>query len=96
MLLVEHHDVIQALSSHRADQPLHMRILLGRPWGGEHLPDAEVADALAEVRAIDAISVLQEVMRHSLFREVLHDLLGDPLGTGTRSQFDVNNPATIM
>ena len=83
VVLVEDDDMIQTLASYRADQPLDIGTLPGRPRGGEHLLGAESVDSVAEVRTMNPISVPEKIARRGVFGEGLNDLLGGPLGTGT-------------
>ena len=39
--LAQHHHMVEALASYRADQSLHMRVLLGRAWNGRAVSDTQ-------------------------------------------------------
>ena len=53
MRLVEHDEMVEALSADGPDQPFHERILSGTPVGGEHLVDAHVLHAISKRRVVD-------------------------------------------
>jgi hypothetical protein len=55
--LVEHDDMFEALSTDTADQAFNVRILPWGSWRRDDFSDAHVADALAEVHAVDAVAV---------------------------------------
>ncbi len=48
MSLAQHHNVIEILPAHRADETFDVGILPRRPRSGEHLGDAESGYAVAE------------------------------------------------
>ena len=78
MLLVQHDDIVEALSADSADQPLNERILPRRLWSRDDFSDAHVLDASAEVHAVDAVPVSDQEARRFVIRKGLDDLLGRP------------------
>ena len=66
--------VVEALAADRTDQALGERILPGAVWRRENFLDLHTLHAVAEVRAIDLVTVAQEVGRRGV-RECVHDLL---------------------
>jgi hypothetical protein len=93
--LIEHVHVVQAVSPDGIDQPFDVWILPGRPRGGQHFFDAEVADTPLKVLAIDPVPVSKEVAWRSLFREGLHDLLRRPRCAGAGRDIEMQNAPPI-
>jgi hypothetical protein len=79
---VEDDDVIEALPAQGADEAFDMGFCQGGPWGDLDLVDPQGVHPAGEHRPVHSIAVAQEVARHGLPRERLHELLGRPLGRG--------------
>ena len=78
MVLAQDHDVIQALPTDRADQPLRMSVLPGR--AGRHwvIPDPHRRKTSPDGLAVASIAVTNEMGRRLVPWEGLGDLLCDP------------------
>ena len=77
MDLAKADDVIQALPSKRADEPLHVCVLPRRPRRRDHLLDAEDLQHATTPSAIDPVSIPHEIPRRRLLGvlgEGLHHL----------------------
>src|SRR6516165_10648967 len=74
----EYDHVIQALPANRADHPLDVGTLPGRPRRREHLFDAHRLHLLHEVCPEDAIAIAQQIARCRLPGEGFAQLLGGP------------------
>jgi hypothetical protein len=66
------------------------------PGSGQDLLDAEVRHALVEGRAVDVISVAQQVARRVGVRKRLDHLLRRPLRRGVGRDMEVKDPAAIV
>ena len=67
MILVEHDQVVEALSAYAPDEPFDERILPGTPLGGEHLVDAtewdmhgDLSDASAPIHHLPGNALLNQ------------------------------------
>jgi hypothetical protein len=75
----DHDDVVEAVPPNGPDHALTVRIL---PWGprrGEDLLDAHRTHSTNEVRAIDLVSVPNDVLRRRVVGEGIDQLLACPL-----------------
>jgi len=88
--------MIQALAPDRADDPLDVGPLPGRPRCAEHFLDAEFLDLLGEVVAEDAVAVPQEIAWRGIPRKGLPELLGGPFCGGVRRDAEVQDPAALV
>ena len=59
MTIVQHDDMIQAISPDAANYAFHKSIVPGASWCSEHLFDTHALDAPLELAPIDTISVPQ-------------------------------------
>ena len=75
----EDDDVIEAFAADRADEPLRMPVLPGRPRGGRVIPDAQRSKTLSNGEAVGGVAVTYDVGRCTVPREGIGDLAGDPL-----------------
>ncbi len=57
MRLIQHDDLIQALTPHAADEPLALGILPRRTGRDLHFFNAQVADSLLECGAVDRVPI---------------------------------------
>jgi hypothetical protein len=60
--LVEHNDVVEALSADCPDQPLDVWTLPRASGGDEHVLETHVRDTPLESESIDPITVAQQVL----------------------------------
>ncbi len=63
MSLVKHHDVLEALSPDRADEPLYIRGLPRRTRRNAQCFEPQSPGATVELQSLDAVPVPQEVLR---------------------------------
>ncbi len=88
--------MIEALSADTADQAFNVRILPWRSWRRDDFFDAQVLDALAEVHAVDSVSVSDQEARRFVLRKGLDDLLGRPARSWMSRDVEVHDHAAIM
>src|SRR5919112_2851024 len=79
MRLVQDDDVIETLSSDRADHALDQRILPGTRRHGHHLGDAHALHAALEGRAVNPIAVPVKPAGCRVVWKGLNSLLRSPL-----------------
>src|SRR5262245_47063891 len=89
-------DVVETLAADRTDQALGERILPGAVRRCENFLDPHPLHAVAELLAIDLVTVAQEVGRRGVVRERVHDLLGCPEGGGVLGDVEVEDAAAMM
>src|SRR4029077_16631130 len=80
MRFAEHHDMVKAFTSDRADEAFDMAVLprrAGRDWS---VPDTHRSEPLCDDHAIGIIPIADEVSRCLVPGECLGDLLCNPLG----------------
>ena len=92
----EDKDVVETLAADRTDQALGERILPGAVWRRENFLDLHPLHAVAELMAIDLVTVAQEVGRRGVVRERVHDLLGGPGGGGVLGDVEVDDPPAMV
>src|SRR5215468_5752866 len=92
----EYDHVIQALPPNRADHPLDVGSLPGRPGCREHLLDTHRLHLLHKVRPEDPIAIAQQIARRSFPREGLPQLLSSPLCGRMSGDAKMQNAPTIM
>ena len=78
VLLVDHDDMIEALSTDTADEALNVRILPWRLRGSNDFLDAQVVDALLEGVTVNAVAITKQKPWCFVFRKCLDKLLGCP------------------
>ena len=93
----ENDQVIGALASNRADDSLSVRVLPGGSRSGDDLSYAHSLNSCMEVGSIDRIAVAEEIAgNQGVARKGLDHLLRRPLGTGMRSNVEVNDTPAVM
>ena len=96
MPIIEHDDVVDALSSDRSNEPLDIRILPRTSPGRHDLLDAHVLDAVLEHATVDTIAIAHEVAWHMAPRKRLYDLLRRPCGGRVRRHVEVQHAASVV
>ena len=86
---VENDEMVQAVSSYRADQAFGIRILLGTTGRGEQFLDAQRGDPLTDVIAVDGIPIANQIFRYIPIGKSLDDLLGRPGRGGILGDIEV-------
>ena len=89
-------EVVQTLSADRADEPLGVWILPGAVGRREDFLDLERSDAQANVTAINAVPIPQEIARSVVLGEGLDNLLGGPRRGGVVRYVEVQHLPTTM
>ena len=72
------HDVIQAFSADRADEPLRMTILPGRPLCYRVIPNTHRRETPPDGMAVGGVAVAYKMGRRTIPRKGLGDLARDP------------------
>lgn len=94
--LVEDDKVVQAFSPDRANHSFGKGILPWRPWCNENLFDGHFLNSLLEEIAIDAITITNQILRHSVIWEGLSNLLCRPASSGMHGDIEMNNSSSMM
>src|SRR6266705_6659377 len=92
----QHDHVIQAVTSNRSDQPLHVGPL---PWAGRSREDflyAHALDSLVKLTPIDLVPISQQVTWCGIFGKGLDHLLSGPPSRGMLRHIKVNHTPTVM
>ena len=96
MTFVQDDDVVQTLAPDRADYPFDVRILPGG-FGSRHdVLDAHGGNCGPEGRAVNAVSVPDQVPRPCVPGEGLPDLLCSPRGRRLCRDRNMHDPAPVM
>ena len=96
MQLVQNENMIQTLAPHRADQPLHERILPRTVRRRENFINTQVLHSVLELLAVDTVAIAEEVGRRGRVREGLHDLLGRPVRGGVLGHVEVDDAPAMV
>ena len=96
MSVIENKEMVEALSSNRADDPLCEGILPGRAGGGEDLANSHTLDSPRELLAVDRVSISKKVLRHGLLGEGLDELARGPAGRGMIRDVDMEEFAAVV
>src|SRR5580704_10390129 len=80
MRLAEDNDMVEAITSDRADKPLHICILPWRAWRDRPIPNAHRPHALNESGAVNKVPITDHVSRRIPPAKRLGDLLRNPFG----------------
>ena len=95
MRFAQDHDMVQALSADRADQPFDVSVLPGRSRCRWSVPDAHGSETSRYGMAIRGVSVADEVSGRLLPWEGLGDLSGDPVGRRIGGDVDPDQVASL-
>ena len=96
MRLVEHDQVVEALTADRPDHPFSERVRLRCMNWGEHGLDPDRPGSPQEVAAIVPIAIADEEARSGTPRRRLDDLLPDPRRSRMGGDVPVHDLATLM
>ena len=91
----EYDDMVEALTSDRANEALDIRVLPGRSRCGEDLVDLHRGDGGRDVRE-RRITVVQQVPWCLVLRKRVTELLGRPCGRGMVGDGDVDDPSPVV
>ena len=89
------HDMMQAFSSDRADEPFDMTILPRRPRRSWSIPNAHGSKSSCYGMAIRGVSVPNDVLGCLIPGEGLGDLAGDPFSRRIGGDIDPNQLASL-
>jgi hypothetical protein len=73
--------MVEAFSPDRADEPLNVSNLPGRPWCRGSIPDAHCSQTPDDCIAVNCISISHHVLRSFIPREGINYLSCHPLGS---------------
>ena len=96
MRFVENDHLIQAFSPDGADQPFNVRRLPRRSEGRSNLLDAHVPDTLANIMAVDRVTITYEILRGFIPRERFGQLLRHPYRRRVFADVEINDAPTVM
>jgi hypothetical protein len=80
--------MVQAFASDRADQPLRIGILLGRPMCRRVATGGRCPEPLVDELAIDGVTITDQIVRRLVAGKGLRDLAGDPFRRGMSSNLE--------
>jgi hypothetical protein len=92
----EDQNVIQTLAADRADEALRERILPRTLRCRKDFLDVHALHSMPKRRAVDLITVAQEIRGCGLVREGVHDLLGGPVRGGVIGHVEVDDAPPMM
>jgi hypothetical protein len=95
MRLAQDHDMIQAFSPDRADEPFDVSVLPGRARRSWSVSDAHGSKTSRYHKAILSISVPNEVLGRLIPGESLGDLAGDPFGRRIGGDVDSHQSTSL-
>jgi hypothetical protein len=96
MSLVQDDHVIQAFAADTPDEPLNVRILPRAPGGDHHFFDPHVSHPLPKVRAIDTVTIAQEIPWCFVPWERVHHLLSRPRCGGVYGDVDMHEASSLV
>ncbi len=94
--LAEDDDVVEALSAHRPDQALRIRILPGARGRADYFCDAHAGHTTPERIAVNRVSVSHEPSRGGVIWEGFNDLLRRPFRGGMAGDRKVDDPSALV
>ncbi len=95
MGFVEHDHAIHTLAPDQANQSFNVGLL---PWGAvgdDNFVDAQMFDPLAEVHAVDAVTVAKQKTRCFVIRKRLDNLLACPTGSRVDRDVEMSDAAPV-
>jgi len=97
MRLAENNDVVEAITSDRADEPLRVSILPWRAWRDRLIPNAHGPHALNEPGAVNAVPITDHISRRISPAKRLGELLRNPFGGRMRGHSQPQKlPASML
>jgi len=96
VLLTEDNDVIEALSTDRADEAFGVGILPRRSRRCQYLLNAHALDTTVELLTVDTVAVTDHVFGRGVLRKCLDDLLGGPLCARVAGDVPVDDASAVM
>src|SRR5260221_14604611 len=83
MSFAEHNNMVKTIPSDRADEPLRVSVLPGRPWRDRPIPYTHCSKPLDENLAIDAIAIANDIPGGLLPAVAFDHLTGNPMAART-------------
>src|SRR5258708_5744948 len=80
MSFAEHNNMVKTIPSDRADEPLRVSVLPGRPWRDRPIPYTHCSKPLDDNLAIDAIAIANDISWRLLPAVGFGQLTGNPMG----------------
>jgi hypothetical protein len=96
MPLAEDNDMVEAITSDRADEPLRISILPGQVWRDRPIPNAHRPHALNESGTVNTVPITDHVSRRIPPAKRLGDLLRNPFGGRMRGHSQPQKLPTTM
>jgi len=88
--------MVQAFPPNRTDDPFDVSALPRRPRSAENFFDIHDRDLIAELLAIDSISISHQISRRRIEGKGFKHLLRCPFGCRVSRNVEVNNASSIM
>src|SRR5262249_41663001 len=88
--------MVQTFSANRTDDAFDVSSLPRRPRSAEHFFDIHCGDLLAELLAIDSISISQQISRRGIKRKGFEHLLRRPFRRWMRCDVEVDHASSIV
>ena len=96
MILIDDDQMIETFSADTSNYSFRIWILERRLRRRKYFFDPHSCDSLAEILAINAVSVAYQILGSLLVREGLDDLLCGPFGRWMLSHIEVNDLSPIV
>src|SRR5262245_66412092 len=80
MPFAEHNNMVKTIPSDRADEPLRVSVLPGRPWRDRPIPYTHCSKPLHDTPAIDTIPIANDISWPLLPAVGFGQLTGNPMG----------------
>src|SRR5215471_10056071 len=88
--------MVQTFTANRTDDAFDVSSLPRRPRGAEHFFDIHCRDLVAELLAIDSISISQQISRRGIKRKGFEHLLRRPFGRRVSRNVEVHDASSIV
>src|SRR5215831_8628706 len=92
----QHNHMVQAFTANRADNAFDVSSLPRRPRSAENFFDIHCGDLVAELLAIDSISISQQISRRGIKRKGFEHLLRRPFRRWMSGDVEVHDASSIM
>src|SRR5215467_13875290 len=88
--------MVETFTANRTDDAFDVSSLPRRPRGAEHLFDIHYGDLIAELLAIDSISISQQISRRGIKRKGFEHLLRRPFCGWMSCDVEVHDASSIV
>src|SRR4029453_8685460 len=96
MLFANHHNMVEAFPSNRADHPLRIRVLPWRAWRNDNFPDVQRPRLTRKSFSIDVVSISDEITRSLLQAGRLKQLACRPFRGRMLRDIEMPQPAPAV